>query len=566
MSALANLIQSIRARDTKLAHPKLLAIFRISFAVFTLWTIGKLFKFYELYFYNITIDSVDMLLHFWLAAWGAVVLLVGLGIGGRWIGVLQLFMAVFIMRNMFSFGIFEATHLINSLMIACVRTDEKWSVNNLWHSSAGFFKRFSLRPVKQTMGPVFLVVMHFALIFCWNGFTKLVDPYWSTGYGFYIFTIMPWTLPEYMDWLPDVEWLVVALNWLAIAAELLFPIMLLIKPLRFWGAVLAMGLFVGLCWPFNIYIIGPMAVTFGIAVFSICEVPWKSGTRLKTIAPETISALGRVGKVRWGILAAYAVCIIAYNTVSTFKYFSHEETRTVADFATFDGLDELNQNIYEPYPQSAATELLFQMHMADLFDPHVARDKGVWEAFKPFTALKTWLIRPGPYSLFTSKHLVGTSLYRVIVKTKDGQTLEPYHFFQKSKERGDFDRQPCNINILQAGMYMVTDLGHYMSYGADVKTTRQMWEKMALIPLIQMGVDYSGLPDDQIESASILYAPIEMPLEYEGRIDWPDDDWKEWFVWRAGEDRYEYVSIPEKARQQGRVSFLPNYIDAVWKE
>ena len=328
MSALSNIIANIRNRDTKLAHPRLLAIFRICFSVFTLWTIGKLFFFYELYWYNITVPAVDTLMHVWLAMWGVVVILVGLGIGGRWIGVLQLLMAVFIMRNMFSFGIFEATHLINSLMIACIRTDEKWSVNNLWHRSDGFFKKLSLQPVKQTFGPVFLVVLHFALIFCWNGLTKLVDPYWSSGYGFYIFTIMPWTLPEYLDWIPDVEWLVVFCNWAAIVAELLFPVFLLIKPLRFWGAVLAMLLFIGLCWPFNIYIIGPMAVTFGIAVFSVCEIPWAARGKLETIAVEYKPALGRVGKLRFGILSLYCVCIFAYNSVSTVQYFTYEDTRT----------------------------------------------------------------------------------------------------------------------------------------------------------------------------------------------------------------------------------------------
>lgn len=566
MSALTNLISAVRARDTKLAHPKLLAIFRIMFSVFTLWTIGKLFFFYELYWYNITIPVVDVFMHVWLAMWAVVVILVGLGVGGRWIGLLQLIMSVFIMRNMFSFGIFEATHLINSLMIACVRTDEKWSLNSLWYKSDGFFKRFSLQPIKQTMGPVFLVVMHFALIFCWNGLTKLVDPYWSAGYGFYIFSIMPWTLPEYLDWVPDVEWLVVFCNWAAIIAELLFPLFLLIKPLRFWGAVLAMLLFVGLCYPFNIYIIGPMAVTFGIAVFSICEVPWRKSTKLKTLAPEDQPEPGRVGKTRFVVFGLYAICIIAYNTVGTYKYFTYNDTRTTADWPAFESLDDLNERIYEPIEMSAATELLYELHLADLFDPHVARDHGVWQAFKPFSFFKTWFIRPGPYSLFTSKHLVGTSLYRVVVKTKDGRTLEPYRFFQKSKERGTYDRYPLNINILQAGMYMVTDLGHYMSYGVDVRTTRQMWEKMALIPLVQMGVRYSELPLSEIESASILYAQIEMPMQYEGRINWPDDDWQEWFVWEADANRYKYVNIPPKTPQQGRVSFLPNYIDAVWKE
>ena len=118
---------------------------------------------------------------------------------------------------------------------------------------------------------VFLLGVNISFIVTISGIFKLLDPVWFNGLGFYYSYLQPWIHVKWTVFILDYEWLVYAMNYIAIVFESLPFFLFFFKKTRLIS-FLFMLCFIGLVnFPLRIDPVGPAGIVILSAVCSILD-------------------------------------------------------------------------------------------------------------------------------------------------------------------------------------------------------------------------------------------------------------------------------------------------------
>lgn len=533
------------------ANANITAFYRIVFSVLNIFLITRYFQFFDVVWSHINYTENIIFLKTLLSLWMVISVFLMLGFGGRWVGFLQLLFSAFIMTNVYTNGIFELTHLVSSWVFVLARTDTKFSVNNFLLRQNNLLRHFSCPYSHSPVLPLFIIGWYFGLVFLYAGLDKLSDPLWLKGDGFYAFCVLPWTLPAYLKGIADIKWLVIFCNYAALAIEIGFFFFFLFGKTRFWAVLFFFLLALGLVYPFNIFFIGLYAANFAFLLFAATG---KYSSLQPANIPESPS---RKNKFLLAATGVVLVCLSCAYFISMYNNFSAHFTQLSAE-----------DKIIPPQFNVEALKHCQEYKQCLLFPPKAKtagsefRSSFSFEGRRqPVQFLNKWFIRCGPVGLFSSMHLMGQYAYRVTITTIDNKIVEPVHYFEAGKSRGEFDRQILMLNIFQGAMYPLGDVTFKLSkciYPRPRET--QFLYRFILYSL-------SKVNSNEVRYVSLLSAPMKVPYTYQGQVKQVDNDWAEIVRYDVNTKLYKYNTIPHAQPFQARNPFLPDYLHRfLWKQ
>lgn len=521
-------------------NPNILAVYRVLFAIVNAVLIYRCFEFFDVLWFEIEYEQNINLLKTTLWIWAVTTLFLFVGLGGRWIGILQLLLSVFIMRNMYTFGIFELTHLTTSWAFVLLRTDSKFSLNSYFFKQKNILHFLSLKPQHTPILLLYILGIYFGFIFFLAGVDKLLDPLWFGGGGFYAFCVLPWSLPDYLKPIQESRIVMYLANYGSLVIEILFFPLFLFRKTRVISIVALTTLFIGLIYPFNIFFIGLYALLFGFLLIS--SFPFF------TLSIEKDSVISHTTKIKNRTLIAFAcvaIYFISYNytktllgqTLNSITSMKSEKIILSEEYSQTNKLENMPTN------NSASEERLTDLHLNELYSLS--------------SILKTWFVRVTPVGLFSSGHLIGQYAYRVVITKKDGTKVEAIKYFMKDKSRGELDRNYFMLNILQCGMYAHGDMAT-----ALVQKTKLRDNYPTLYRFMHYSVKESNLEMSEIAYISTLVAPMKVPIKYEGIYKQNNTEWKEMIRFTENEG-YRIIETPVAQPYQSRNPNLSNYLPRI---
>lgn len=238
------------------------ALFRILFCLMTLSIINEVMFFRPIFFDNIdTMGRNPFPAKLLLAIWTFAVIMVGIGFRTRIFTVLNYFLTITFAAffTNASIGTFNDDLLrMGSFLMIFMPVSRSFSVDAL----LGQLRYSAPRPASTPYYHYFFFVfLTLGLLYFGSGMTKCYSDMWTRGLGLWIPSSVPhnhWN--ELYTLYIDHYWLVVTLNWLVIAFELLFVFILLNRRWHGYLAISGILLHVGiaLIFPFPKVCIGPI--------------------------------------------------------------------------------------------------------------------------------------------------------------------------------------------------------------------------------------------------------------------------------------------------------------------
>lgn len=404
---------------------------------------------------------------------------------GRFLRIIQFLLAAFILRNYFTFGIFEATHLICSWLTLFIRGDAVWSLNSIL---------FQKKKLDSALS-VYIIGIHFGLIFLYVGLDKVIDPLWFYGSGFHSFISLPWVLPENLKFIGDYKWLMIVMNYGGVIAEVGFLPLFVFRKTRFYGISLALLLFMALVYPFNIFLIGPLAVTLAFAMYSICDKPYNFTYKTKDLKVINIKKTLYWISYSYIALLVFSFCFLFIKMNFIVNNFEERKLKAVSVLEPFERISELN-SIHFLEHETWTHELWYDLNVKDILSAKFL--------FKRFLGVQQ-------YGLFSRRHFLGIFSYRVTFTLEDGSIIEPIVYMTSDGYRGARMAEWFNINAMQGAIYGFSDISTNIAHKLDDKRKRKKVENILFIPFIQFAFQHLTVQQQN----RVLHASFkvhEMPI------------------------------------------------------
>lgn len=231
-----------------------LGIFRIAYGLILLGVVFQLYAHKELIYDDVPFLkpaqlNIKLPLFFWLLN----TLFLILGWLTRWVSV-----ANFVFSLCLVYPLREFSYAFDTVMLSI----------NAWMMIAPIGKRFSVdstwRQAYQTHVPSFYSYLLLTTAVVWvyvdAGVQKLLSPLWREGIAFWRYASNPAISRLNSQWFLDNRWLCYAINYGVMVFQLSFPLLLFIKPLRWYLIFLGLSMHVGIL------------IFFPIPLFSLTEI------------------------------------------------------------------------------------------------------------------------------------------------------------------------------------------------------------------------------------------------------------------------------------------------------
>jgi hypothetical protein len=336
--------------------------------------------------------------------------------------------------------------------------------------------------------PIYLLAVNLALHIFSAGILKAFDPIWIDGGGIFYTYSLPWIKSPLLDFVFDYPDVLVAMNYVALVFEILTLPLLMWKRTVPLGVLLIACFFLQLTFIIRIDFIGPGGLIACIPMIGLLRINHqsKSGALTRT---RLLPILGVSLLLLMSVIASIRILDSGYPMVPQHLHY----------------ISSSGENI-ETYPEP--------IH-------HLGTQSPLQQAIE---VLNKYSVKVSPHSLFTSRHLLDTWAFRIVLKCEDGKSIEPIKVFKQNLDPGYFTIGPVT-RWMQMRQYLVTRTVQRINMTGieelptiEVERYRRLFEfAISHIP--------SSIP---IKSAKILLAPIPVPETYNQRnFDYRRPIWQE---------------------------------------
>ncbi|MCH2203939.1 MAG: hypothetical protein MK102_18390, partial [Fuerstiella sp.] len=472
-----------------------------------------------------------------LVVWGCLGLCIAAGWGGRWARVANLILSAIFLRNILHKGIYTSTFTLNAWLSVLTPCDFRLRLGQRESPNCP-------QSILNSALPLFFVGLHFGFIFLDVALDKLLCPLWATGAGFYNFAVMPWVLPPHLDWITDHKLLMVLGNWGGLLVESLFVVLWLFRKSRPVAIAGLMLLGIGLCWPFNIFLIGPLAVTFALGLSSILLLE-----RFRGAVPLDSPVSGA-----WFLIPAYSILFFVPHIMETDLHppsLSHRVSYFESAPEWKRGQD-VTDIVRRPSSQSVLGELARDLNGLELLQT-------------PWKSIGVWFLAAKRHALFSKRHTLGMYGYRIELETPTAKRIEPVSYFTRECERANSWDGFLESNCYLAANYAIGDFARWASFGRFYGDHLQVMGGILVEPFFENSMAAAGSDRVPIKRVVLLVKAIETSVDWRGRLEQSSDGWTELIIFYPETGRYELGRKPHQHAVQGRDPSLPNYLK-YWNE
>jgi hypothetical protein len=307
--------------------------------------------------------------------------------------------------------VFDRILSVLNLVLAQVlfsRTFPYSNVNEGLYLMLAFWCCFiQLNPPRDASVPAWapiLLGINVAISFHTSGISKLADPIWQEGTGFYHFVRLGWIRHPSADWLLDWHRALYVMNYVALFFEIGTLPLMLFRRTRPLACLMLLGFFISMIYPLRLDMIGQVGVCIVLVVLA--------GTVASLHEKQHAPGVSYV-------LAAYMVLAGGYALTGSWAYVSKGRLQSVCQ-TIHDRLNDL-------YPDS----------------------------LKSVNEHTTILL---PNTLFTSIHTLNQWAWRIVVKMPDGSTCEPVRMFNADRTPGPDTQAWGSTRHYQSVTYRISAL------------------------------------------------------------------------------------------------------------
>jgi len=265
-SKLDKILQSLNDKFPEIKYPKVLSIYRLSHCICCLTLSCYLIELIPFTFYKeiqgnpVQINILYLQHILWILALTSILF----GTNLRLIYIANFLLTYTLLDS----NIGDVMLKISAFWMIFILPSNHYCVraNCLW-----FLGLSMTNPNHSEKWAVYLLGVNISFIITISGIFKLLDPVWFSGLGFYYSYLQPWIHVKWTVFILDYEWLVYAMNYIAIVFESLPFFLFFFKKTRFLSFIF-MLCFIGLVnFPLRIDPVGPAGIVILIAVFTILD-------------------------------------------------------------------------------------------------------------------------------------------------------------------------------------------------------------------------------------------------------------------------------------------------------
>jgi hypothetical protein len=293
-------------------------------------------------------------------------------------------------------------------------------------------------------GAIYFIGLVMSMYLFSSGYNKFIDPLWRNGYGFYHTLLLPWIKPKNFNTLLDYEWLMLFLNYLAIGFQLFSLPLYLFKKTRWIASVMNFTFTILLTFMFTgLSFLG----AFGMLLLIL---PVLADSFLQKLFWRKNEVPIRRFSGQWKKYLVIFVSVICF-----FQF-------------VFSVLPFLLVKSYPKtfYPISIENEV--QKEYPKWFDKYKVLYYGYGKpVFKLLNKLSKNTIRVQEFALFNIQHTIAIYEYKVMIKTAEGQTIEPLEVYTDDKV---FSKDLSFFSGLwyETQMYHVSNFCHSLNTDQDI--------------------------------------------------------------------------------------------------
>jgi hypothetical protein len=317
---------------------------------------------------------------------------------------------------------------------------------------------------------ILLVVMT-AYLFLGGFITKSRDHTWASGVGLYYVMILPWIKYPFLDLLLHSPLTMKAMNYYVLFVELFAFIFSVFARTRALGIILSWCFCLFLFLLLQISTIGLTSFAFALLFLSIF--PFRLGFLQNRLGPDLNSLLAKI-PLSAPVLNLNGKINFQLNRLRFFMVLGLYSWFFILFFRGLDNAffgDKLRRFWWRTEKLNSKTYCLFYDH------------------------------------LFTSMHFADVIEYRVKIKLKSGEMIEPVKVFNEDKTGGPYSGWPFNARWLQAEMYRFNDFIIYPILEKENKLPNQF---KRMFRFLESKVDYRS-----IDSFHFYTARLKMPDHYD---------------------------------------------------
>lgn len=345
-----------------------------------------------------------------------------------------------------------------------------------------------------------LALISFSAYLFFGGFvSKVTDPSWQQGFGFYKGMLLPWIKSPALNFITDHYFLSLVFNYVVIVIEaLIFPLAIF-SATRKYAILLFASFAFFLCFILRISAIGVEAFAVSLLFFSVFPF------RIKYLAlfePLTLSGINFPGSQK-------------LTQIISFRY-----------------------RLMEPYFLRLLFFSLFLLvvrHSISVYD-HRYLYNGKFDLMDKLNSVTFCMYYD---HLFTAMHLDYIEEYRVITRMKDGRVIEPIKVFGVDKTAEKYTGSFFSSRWLQAEMYR-TNRKVISAYFELQKVPPD--NVLRILKFIQGKCGR----EDQIESMHLITSQLFIPTEFRKNAYHTviSDKWRE--VLRYYPEAQKFKLMPEQ--------------------
>lgn len=370
--------------------------------------------------------------------------------------------------------------------------------------------------------PLYLIMYCHAITIFMAGFSKLLDPIWTSGLGFYYTLMQPWLKQTTMfDSLMDNRILMLILNYGTVYSELIILPLLLIKKTRIWGIGFTFLMFLMLTFVFRIDAIGPSGLVIAFIMIYCC--PSTQKLLSKTLLFKNTENLKSIESSKTNRFAF--IFITTLISVSLFNLVI---------------IDAMNGKFKYPrvsYPFILTETMSNQSPSENRIEKSISYLENTLNHISSFNIIYSW------YEPFNFHHFFGRYYYKVITRFSNGTEKEVLPVFKEDGITDFFGESGFILRprVFQDKITVVQHVANCIAYGKRVDPVYiNILNKM-----IQLNIKNSENQD--IQSVSIYAKPIIVPSQFSGNVRiWENLEWCELYKYEKQSNMYKFVQIPLK--------------------
>ena len=491
-------------------NPYVFSIFRIIFGLLTFIILHHSFDFIEVVRYNSSPEFISLLKLLYYPTLLSIFFII-IGFGGRLPYLFNLIGSFYLHGD-----VGTALYMSISFWILFMDTDSVLSLKFKYRYTI-LNRIFNYSP-NPKVWPSILLGLNVGFLITTAGISKLLDPVWLNGMGFYYTFLQPWIKTQHLNFILDYKYLMIIINWMTIITEIIVLPLMLFRRTRLYAGIFTVLMFTILTYPLRIDFIGPFGLLIGfLIIFSSINIKFKE-IKLKTFV---------------SYFPTFIYTLLIFSLIGIFQM------EIIRGNITY---PKLNIPFVLKNNKESTNNLKNQIYYNIPFITPIS-------SFRYLSTFSLLRIPLGWYSPFNSGHFFGRIIYKVGIKINN-EMIFPLEIFNDdgSMKTTNYSGRILYPRVLQNRIFALEMLKISVAQNNNLNNLPEDSYKAVLNLLDYYDKLFKNKGFD-FNKLYIFYKNIYVPNNFEGNIaPCENQNWNQLFEFNIKYNQLKVIDIPNKMK------------------